>query len=230
MAEAKYSSLTDQVRKEYNTHSGADITILMAGVEIGTAVSITLNSQRVKTGLWTFGNVAPRAYGRGVREITGEMENVSIKMSLVQTLLNDLRGEAQHWIVKKLPEGDTKDYYREYTASDGNKWSGESIKEYGVNWKAVKPVYLDELLPMDIVCIAVNEFGAMAKMEILGAEFTNSVWAMSVQDVASVERVAFVARDFTPWNVIQTNETTEADVSNALTAGAAANATTVQMK
>ncbi len=219
---ANYSeNFADIVRQEYNTHSGADITLFMAGVEIGTAMSISLSSDRVKQGVWTFGTVAPRAYGRGIRQIAGELENVSIKYSLVEQLLNSDFGE-QHWIVKKMAEigpaegeNATQDFYKEYTAADGDKWANKSAVEgYGADWQAVKPIYLDELLPLDIVCVAVNEFGSIAKMSILGAEFTSSIWAMTVQDTASIERCAFVARDYTPWSLVQ-SESTESDKSTA---------------
>jgi hypothetical protein len=81
-------------------------------------------------------------------------------------------------------------------------------------------MYLDELLPLDIVCVAVNEFGSIAKMSILGAEFTSSIWAMTVQDTSSIERCAFVARDYTPWALVQNeNSETEKDPSDTINSG-----------
>ena len=202
------------VREKYNTHGGADITLFIGGVEIGTASSIQVSTERDKRPVYTFGSPSALAIGRGVRQISGVLENVSVKYSVIQTLMTDsttgLAKDPQHWIAKKVIDNqwmqngkkNAYDYYAKYTKDTkvGTIYDGPDNAPIHVD--GVTPVHLDELLPIDIVVIGVNEFGSIAKMEILGAEFVSNAWAMSIQSVASVEQITFIARSFIPWQVI----------------------------
>ncbi len=196
-----YSDLSAAVRTKYNTHSGADITIFMAGVEIGTAVTLSIDVERMKQPLFTFGSPSPRAIGRGIRRISGVLENVSIKNSLINLIMAELKDANQHWIAKKEVEDGSYDFYASYETVEGSpNYQGQ----LGVSaeWANVQPHFLDELLPVDIVLASVNEMGAMGRLVIKGAEFATSSWAMTVNDVTSVERLQFLARDLEPWKEI----------------------------
>jgi hypothetical protein len=228
MAEQGYSMLMNDIRKNYNTFSGADISLYIGGVEIGTAMSIALRVARRKEPIYTFGSPTPRGIGRGIRQIAGTLENVSLKISLLNELQEGLKNDADHWIAKKRLSKDGKsakyDFYsnkyekvnENMNALSSAASEGEGVfnpGDLGAVWDAVKPVFLDELLPIDIVLISVNEFGVMGRTVIRGAEFVTQDWAMDINSVSSVERVEFLARDLDPFAPIETEQQIRPDNS-----------------
>jgi hypothetical protein len=60
-------------------------------------------------------------------------------------------------------------------------------------------MYVDQVMPFDVVVTAANEYGSFAKMVIHGVEILNSGSGMSIDDISLDEACTFVATRVTPW-------------------------------
>jgi len=185
--------------KDSSTITGSDIYVAVGDVVIGTGTGLVLDVTRDKRPAYTFGSVDPRAIGRGVRQITGMMNAVNIKTSVVFEIMSQTN-ETISMLVEKdeVEEGSTEKLSRGFQdyKLDGS-WQP---REYGGHWLSadVKPILLDELPPVNLVLIGMNEAGLSTKMAVNGVEFTSVQWAITMDDVASAERVSFIARSYQP--------------------------------
>ena len=189
--------------KANSTITGSDVYLLVGSKLIGTAMSFTLSTSRMKRPVFTFGSVDPLAYGRGVRLHVGTMDAVNLKQSVVRDILGEYsKGFYYFNPAKSIGENDT-------TVTEGNlTYTIDPTKVFkiGDNYKmyAAKPVHLDELPPIDMMLIGGNEAGQLAIMKLHGAEFTNVDWGLTMDDVTAAERISFVCRSFEPWRALET--------------------------
>lgn len=65
------------------------------------------------------------------------------------------------------------------------------------------PWYSDQVFPFDIVVVANNEYGASAKMKIIGVEILNDGLGMSVDDTVIESQSTFVARAILPFRAVK---------------------------
>jgi hypothetical protein len=76
---------------------------------------------------------------------------------------------------------------------------GYDLTNLGSNYSIVKPEYLDQILPFDIVLVAVNEYGQSAQMRLYGCEITSANSEMNVSDMTLPYSLNFLARNILPW-------------------------------
>lgn len=62
--------------------------------------------------------------------------------------------------------------------------------------------YADQVMPFDIVLVANNEYGASAKMKIIGVEILNDGLGVSVDDTVIESQSTFVARTILPFKEV----------------------------
>lgn len=189
--------------KNNSTITGSDVYLIVGSKLIGTAMSFTLSTSRMKRPVFTFGSVDPLAYGRGVRLHVGTMDAVNLKQSVVRDILGEY-SEGFYYFnpAKSIGESDT-------TVTEGNLTytiDPTNVFTIGDNYKmyAAEPVHLDELPPIDMMLIGGNEAGQLAIMKLHGAEFTNVDWGLTMDDVTAAERISFVCRSFEPWRALET--------------------------
>ena len=207
-----------------STISGSDVYLVVGGEILGTAMSMTVNVSRMKKPVFAFGTVDPLAFGRGVRLITGQFDAVNLKESVVNKLLGSTeKGITNSMRFYKInPAGSVNnqtdiddDYYP--VPSSGfpmgiNKYEvlpneEPTFTSEGAYLRyALKPIHLDEILPVDLVVIGGNEWGKLSIMKLLQLEFTDVSWGLTIDDVAAAERISFVARSLQPWKEIYTQD------------------------
>lgn len=188
--------------KNSSTITGSDIYITLNGVLIGNGAGLVIDVSRDKRPVYTFGAVDPRAIGRGTRLITGMLNIVNIKTSVVAQIMKDT--DDYIYIHSESGEGDTFIRgFNEYKKSE----NGDVIDTGNGIFVPVIPVLLDELPPVDLVLVGVNEAGLKTKMVVRGVEFTTVQWGITMDDVASAERVSFLARTYEPLSEIVENNT-----------------------
>lgn len=210
---AQMSKILSDVRSKYSTFSGSDIIILIGGVEVGNAMGLTISQSRVKAPVVVMGDPDPKAFGRGRRITSGTLSGVSMHMSTVYQILNGLAPSPDDWVVKRTGDTSLESAQAQagfaYNPDQYQEKSGFSyeIPNTGIEYQSYSPVLLDEIPPVDIIAVGVNEFGALGKIEIIGAEFLESNWATTVDDVAAAEQITFLARSYIPWQPIEKNPT-----------------------
>ncbi len=204
-----------------STISGSDVYLVVGGEILGTAMSMTINVSRMKKPVFAFGTVDPLAFGRGVRLITGQFDAVNLKESVVNKLLGSTQAgitnsmkfykiDPASTVNNQTDQAGITDAVTEkslYSFPMGlNKYEGSEIYQVGTeNYYryTLKPIHLDEILPVDLVIVGGNEWGKLSIMKLLQLEFTDVSWGLTIDDVAAAERVSFVARSLVPWKELQ---------------------------
>lgn len=178
-----------------STISGTDIVIYLEDTKIIAARSLTLNVTRTKEPVYIHGTANPLGFARGHRLITGTLESALVYSASIAQWFKNLRGEKySHYALQDVKGMDILTY---------NKLDGSDKDIAGTAFKAAKyePLFLDELPPIDITVVGVNELGKAATMRIFGVEFTDYSSSTTVENVINVEALKFVAVHFTPWVV-----------------------------
>ena len=67
------------------------------------------------------------------------------------------------------------------------------------------PWYADQVPPFDVVLVANNEYGASAKMRIIGVEILNDGLGVSIDDAVIESQSTFVARTLLPFQAVTNN-------------------------
>ena len=204
-----------------STISGSDVYLVVGGEILGTAMSMTVNVSRMKKPVFAFGTVDPLAFGRGVRLITGQFDAVNLKESVVNKLLGSTQtGIQESMYFYKINPASTVNNQTDqngitesvtenslYSFPMGlNKYEGSEIYQVGTeNYYryTLKPIHLDEILPVDLVVVGGNEWGKLSIMKLLQLEFTDVSWGLTIDDVAAAERISFVARSLQPWKELE---------------------------
>ena len=73
------------------------------------------------------------------------------------------------------------------------------LSNLGNNYVVAKPEYLDQILPFDIVIVAVNEYGQSAQMRIYGCEILSVNTELSIDAMTLPYSLNFVAKTILPW-------------------------------
>lgn len=176
MASEKYT-------ETYTTFSGADIVAQFDGVTIGTLAGITWSVSREKGAIYTLGDANPRAFTRGKRGIAGTLVFQTFDRDVLWQLVE--QSDMQIW---KRASAYNNDVYAEPTQLTNAWW------EQSIDVISSKPFYSDEVLPFDITISYSNEYGKMARREILGVELLNEGSGLSIDDIVSEQTMTFVAR------------------------------------
>jgi hypothetical protein len=190
---AEYNqSMTDIVRNEYRTFSPTDISLFVAGEEVGTATGLRFQIIRDKQPNYAFGSVSPLAYSRGIRMVTGSMSELVMQGKDLRSALAKFMGE--NYIYRP-----GYDSWRKMIAEQHGGTFEKEIIENIERAKVTGIIYMDELYPFDLICVGIDEFGNIAKIELLGCEFVSKGVQISVNDATAIsDAMEFVCRDAKP--------------------------------
>jgi len=199
--------------------SGSDTYIVFGGELIGGADKIFYRVQRQKTPVFTFGHVDPVTFGRGVRIVTGTIENIVISTGILEEMIYNyyktigFDKESKFDIFKLYDNSEKSQYARTFKSifgfgiTFGNTedienaglyampitYDDGSIKQY-----RIPSILLDQLPPVDMIVLQGNEAGDVSKMVIHDVEFTTNQIGIAVDGVAPIQVAEFVGRSSNP--------------------------------
>jgi len=176
MSKSKYT-------ETYTSFSGADIIAQFNGVTIGTLAGVTWSVSREKAAIYTLGSANPRSFSRGKRGIAGTLMFQTFDRDVLWQLV-----QQSDMVVWKRSSEYNHDVYAEPTQLVNAWW------EQTIDVIPGKPFYSDEVPPFDITITYANEYGQMARREILGVEILNEGSGISIDDIVTEQTMTFVAR------------------------------------
>lgn len=189
-------------QKTFNSFSGVDITAVFAGSPIGTIQAISYSINREKAAIYTMGRANPRAFSRGKRMIAGSLVFILFDENPVLKHFND-KG------AKFLGDVGEDVYVQSSSLGMNNDTSDIQLSGNFERQNPMKPNYVDQIPPFDVVLSAANEYGEKASMKIIGVELMNENSGFSIDDIVVEQQYTYIAIDITAW----TAETDEVKAS-----------------
>jgi len=188
--------------RSYNSFGGVDMLVTFAGKVIGELQGISYSVTREKAPLYTMGSADPRSFSRGKRGIAGSLIFLVFDRDALQWGLRESgKFLANRWEVQQaqsLATGEGYSFSNTGTVAAGLNTTNDL--ESGLYDKVPSRAwYADQVPPFDIVILAANEYGHLARMEIRGVEVLNSGSGMSIDDITTDQSCTFVARSIVPW-------------------------------
>lgn len=192
------ATMQSETTKTYNSFSGVDIQASFAGRVIGTLQGISYTVTREKAPVYTMGSANPRAFSRGKRGIAGSLIFVVLNKS---NLLESLGENALFWASVEDTSWLRKKGSTGVSLPSPQEIGGTNMGEFGEVTRAYA-WYHDQLPPFNVVLTALTEYGAAARMMVIGIEILNAGSGISIDDITTDENMTFVARDIVPWRFI----------------------------
>lgn len=196
--------------RTYNSVTGVDCEVTMAGKKIGNLQGVSYTITREKGPNYAMGSANPRSFSRGKRGCAGSM--IMLVMDRAN-LLEDLGERAKFW-------ASALDYRRanaERSSDEPDNFTNRAELSFG----SVVPSasfqgrlelsyawYHDQIPPFDVVLTAITEMGIAARMSVLGIEILNSGSGISIDDITTDENFTYVATGVTPWRALQSTPPT----------------------
>jgi hypothetical protein len=178
-----------QYEQTYTSFTGADMVATIAGVNIGTLLSVSFSIQREKAGIYTCGSPDYRSVSRGKRGIAGTLIfQVFNRDALYQIVADESLG-FQFWQRNSNVSMPERKLNMPLINNDLVDWRQQSHA-----WGTYVPFYADQIPPFDITMSFLNEIGNMAVMDIRGVEILNEGMGVSVEDMAIEQAMTFIAR------------------------------------
>ena len=172
--------------------SAVDVTLYIGDQVVGGARGIEFSVTRNKRPVATMGTANMHAVARGERLVSGTLTGVvlyahNLKDAFVKAAMN--------------PDGSNSTITRLANVVDfevvDRRYTNVALEPKPII--KVDTLYLDELPPMDITLVGVNELGATYIRHILGAEIVTHGYTIDLNtDVAVFETVEFVAHYLQP--------------------------------
>lgn len=199
--------------------TGSDTYISLGGRLIGGADKIFYRVQRQKTPVFAFGHVDPVTFGRGVRIVTGTIENIVINTGILEQMFYNyyksagFDKESSFDIFKLHDNTEKQQYCRTFKSIFGFSVAfgdTENLEEEGlyvlpVTYKngsikqyRIPSILLDQLPPVDMLVIQGNEAGRVSKMVLHDVEFTTNQIGIAVDGIAPIQTAEFVGRSSSP--------------------------------
>jgi len=205
--------------------SGSDTYIVFGGELIGGADKIFYRVQRQKTPVFTFGHVDPVTFGRGVRIVTGTIENIVISTGILEEMVykyykaKGFINESQFDIFKVGHNTEQANYSRTFKSIFGldlifaeepgggltpgteprMMYIYPEVSEDGIiKQYRIPSILLDQLPPVDMIVIQGNEAGNVSKMVLHDVEFTTNEIGIAVDGIAPIQVAEFVGRSDSP--------------------------------
>lgn len=201
---ARDNTFTAKHTRTYNSITGVDCEVTMAGRQIGTLQGISYTVTREKGPNYSMGSANARTFSRGKRGIAGSMIMLVMDRS---NLLETLEDRAKFW-------ASALDYSREAqtrSADLPNPFRNRAQLDYG----AVVPTtefqgrldlsyawYHDQIPPFDVVLTALTEMGLAARMSVDAVDILNSGSGVSIDDITTDENFTYVATGLSPWRAL----------------------------
>lgn len=206
--------MTSEVyRRAYNSLSGVDMAVYMDGVQIADVQGLSYTVTREKAPIYTMGSADPRSFSRGKRGIAGSMIFIIHDRSpLLSSLRRANRYLANDYEVdlraqEKLLSIDQEAVFgvgaEPTTVGTSNAADPRLTPTITADKAIATPKYHDQIMPFDIVIGAANEYGHIAKMEILNAEIMNCGSGVSIDDINTDESCTWVATSMLTWHTQQ---------------------------
>jgi hypothetical protein len=194
-------------QKTFNSFSGVDITAVFAGRPIGTIQAISYSINREKAAIYTMGRANPRAFSRGKRMIAG---------SLV-FILFDANPVLSHFSGAQFL-GDVGENIYQTGDSAGLGTSSDPLDAGSIfeTQSPMRPNYVDQIPPFDVVLSAANEYGEKASMKIIGVELMNENSGFSIDDIVVEQQYTYIAIDITGWKADDGAEKDKASIGPSI--------------
>lgn len=218
-------------REAYSSLSGIDIKAVIGGVAFANLQAISFSITREKAPWYSMGSPSPRGYARGKRGIAGSMVFIMIDEHTILAGINSVgktssknygkhsfvvdknqRRPAQKFTDLSQFQNTTKIELEksattiDVTAVDGFTLSTPSVTNLDQTWNRSPAWYVDQLPPFDVTLTGVNELGHAATMSVIGAEFMNEGYGISIDDIVSEQQVTYVAIDILHWRRLTGND------------------------
>lgn len=202
--------ITSEFARSYNSMSGADIKGVFGGKVFAELQAISYAVTREKAPIYTMGSADPRSYSRNKRGIAGSFVWINFDR---HALLNHFKDT---WFVSDIDDiraewtdtGDDNDGLNSVVTTFGVTNPPGTVDVFGTeselttstsDQQLATPWYADQVPPFDIVLVANNEYGASAKMKLIGVEILNDGLGVSIDDTVIESQSTFVARTILPW-------------------------------
>lgn len=204
----------------YTTFSGVDMKVVLNGQAVGEMQAVSAQVTREKAGIYTLGSASPRSFSRGKRGIAGSTIFIQFDRDPITNALGEVRFQADSDELRpdsESPGNDSLNFslrsasgVTPATPIGGGIASSASLEQQESDLESVasdqivtNAWYADQILPFNMVLAASNEYGDVAKMGILGAEFLNEGWGISIDDLVSEKQATYVAREIVWWQWVQ---------------------------
>ena len=206
--------IVSEFARSYNSMSGADIKAVFGGKVLVELQAISYAVTREKAPIYTMGSADPRSYSRNKRGIAGSFVWVNFDR---HSLMNHFKDT---WFVT-----DVDDFRPEWSDTpENNDGLNSTVSTYGVtnppgtvdvfgteselttatsDQMLAHPWYSDQIPPFDIVVVANNEYGASAKMKLIGVEILNDGLGVSIDDTVIESQSTFVCRTVLSWQAVR---------------------------
>jgi len=197
--------------RTYNSVTGVDCEVTMAGRRIGNLQGISHTVTREKGPNYSMGSANPRSFSRGKRGIAGSMIMLVMDRS---NLLEDLGERAKFWAsaldYKRANMSRSADEPESFGNRSELSASGTAIPNASFQGRLdlAYAWYHDQIPPFDVVLTALTEMGIAARMSILGIEILNSGSGISIDDITTDENFTYVATGVTPWRALESTPPT----------------------
>ena len=201
--------IVSEFARSYNSMSGADIKAVFNGKVFGELQAISYAITREKAPIYTMGSPDPRSYSRNKRGIAGSFvwinynEHSLLKHFSESLFISDTDEIRPDWID---PNGDNTDALISTLSTVGVTRPIGSESELGSSvfgdMAPARPWYVDQVPPFDVVLVANNEYGASAKMRLIGVEILNDGLGVSIDDSVIESQSTFVARSILPFQAV----------------------------
>lgn len=178
----------------YNSSSGCDIVASIDGIVLGNLNGISFSTTREKSPIYVVGQVDPVSYSRGKRGHAGSLIFTNFDRAALYDIMNwgQTDDKRRYWYWAKntdIPAGGR--------ALLLNENEDIAIGKLGVEKRTAN--YADQIPPFTISLTALNEYGNMSVMHILGCELINEGSGISIDDIVTETQMTFVARNILGW-------------------------------
>jgi hypothetical protein len=196
-----------------SSFSGSDLRAVLAGIQIGEIQQVAWSVVREKGGNFFLGDENPKSFSRGRRYIAGSMMFGFVGQ---EALIEGMRLEQ----ARATGSNQSAGYYFAWNdASDDGETGGLDLP--GVDAadpdnvqgdiedrlrgarnprsRHLRVRYADQVMPFNVTLAVANEYGAHARMAILGIEILNMESGFAIETMQADHRYSFLARELTPW-------------------------------
>lgn len=176
--------------------SGCDISFVFGTTECGNIQALSFAVQREKLGVYVCGRKDPVAIARGKRGIAGSAVGVMFKEHLLYSAFKDLYFVSDKYAYRPKSNGQTVGG----TFELGEEFNAST--DISANYEVTNAWYFDQLPPLDVTIVAMNETGQGASMRILGWEIMNEGSGVSVESMSLESQFTWLARGLHPWQAL----------------------------
>lgn len=192
--------------RTYNSITGVECEVTMAGRQIGNLQGISYTVTREKGPNYVMGSANPRTFSRGKRGIAGSMIMLMLDRG---NLLESLGERAKFWAsaldysrMAQARSADTPDPFRNKAELD---LGGGVVpnREFQGRLSLAYAWYHDQIPPFDAVLTALTELGLAARMAVNGIDILNAGSGVSIDDITTDENFTYVATALSPWRALE---------------------------